>query len=634
MLDASGLGASLCFLGCVQACLGLLFFWNLRRGVEPRRWSGVVLVGVYGLAALLTVFVTGLVEGLLPVLLLCLLVAVPLCVVLKHDSVVRSLYFTQRLVFAVLLNLLMFRWYQEAFPPSASVARALLFIPWLVGLGLLCLQLVHGLLMETADLQPLMRRRYLRPTQPLSPRREPPFPKVTLHVPCHAEPPDVVQATLDAIARLDYPNFDVIVVDNNTQDPALWRPVEAHCVKLGARFRFIHVESLPGAKGGALNLALRHTPPDTEVVALLDADFLCEPDFLSRLVGFLDDPAIDYVQTPHDYRGWKGRRFQQALYWEERQGNLLNLPGLSEWNFTLLIGTTCLIRRSALDAVGGWSETCLTEDAELSLRLNARGGQGLFVSGTFARGLLPETFREFQKQRFRWTVGPIQQLKMHWRGLLLGMYPRMPPVMKWAIFFHAIAVVAEVVRDALWGFSLLGILLLAFDRQSIPLPRGLLFLMGLGVFNSWMVFGLRRRMLRCSARHLLAAAVASASLTHLQRQAVRAALFSRKPLPWLRTDKFQASRLGWKAALASTRSELSWGLLMLGLAGVLLRLSDLSRPDLFLLSAMGMGWEALRLFCAPYLALRADAELRERGDATPRRDPSAARPEPRVPAAP
>ncbi|WP_158624988.1 glycosyltransferase [Corallococcus terminator] len=610
-LSEWGLGASLCFLGGVQVGLALLFFWNQRFGVEARRWSGGVLVGVYGLAALLTVLVMGTARGLGPVLLGSLLVAVPLCGVLKHDSVVRSLYFTQRLMWLGLSNLLLWWWFQEDFPASASFARTLLFIPWFVGLVLMCFQTVHGLLVGTADLQPLMRRRFLRPTAPLPPRREPPFPKVTVHVPCHAEPPDVVNATLDAIARLDYPNFDVIVVDNNTVDPTLWRPVEAHCARLGARFRFIHVEALPGAKGGALNLALRHTPKATEVVAVLDADFVCEPDFLSRLVGFLDDPAIDYVQTPHDYRDWEGKRFQQASCWEERQGNRLGLPGLSEWGLTLLIGTTCLIRRSALDAVGGWSETSLTEDSELSLRLNARGGQGLFIGRTFGRGLLPVTFREFQKQRFRWTAGPIQTFKLHWRGLLFGRYPRMLPRAKRAAVFQALGVVANTVMDALWVFSLAGLLWLAFTRQSIPLPRGLLFLLGLAIIDFGMLFLLRRQLLRCSVKDLLAAAVANASLEHTRRRAAAAALFSRDPLPWLRTDKFQASRKGWRAALSSARSELSWGGALLGLAGMLFHLSDLSRPDLFLLGALQFALEGLRFLCAPYLALRADAELRE-----------------------
>ena len=74
---------------------------------------------------------------------------------------------------------------------------------------------------------------------------------MSVQVPTHAEPPDVVIATLDRLATLDYPNFEVLVIDNNTSDPHLWQPVRDHCDELGDRFRFLHVEGITGAKAGA-----------------------------------------------------------------------------------------------------------------------------------------------------------------------------------------------------------------------------------------------------------------------------------------------------------------------------------------------------------------------------------------------
>lgn len=76
---------------------------------------------------------------------------------------------------------------------------------------------------------------------------------VTVQVPTYAEPPEVVIGTLDALARLDYPDFEVMVIDNNTADERLWRPVQEHCARLG--FRFLRVEGITGAKAGALNWA-------------------------------------------------------------------------------------------------------------------------------------------------------------------------------------------------------------------------------------------------------------------------------------------------------------------------------------------------------------------------------------------
>ena len=80
--------------------------------------------------------------------------------------------------------------------------------------------------------------------------------------------------TLDAVARLDYPNFECVVVINNTPDPALWRPVEEHCRALGERFKFVNAENLQGFKAGALRLAMVHTAADAEVIGVIDADYV------------------------------------------------------------------------------------------------------------------------------------------------------------------------------------------------------------------------------------------------------------------------------------------------------------------------------------------------------------------------
>ena len=105
-------------------------------------------------------------------------------------------------------------------------------------------------------------------------------PKVSIHVPAHREPPDMLKATLDAVARLDYPNFECVVVINNTPDPTFWRPIEEHCRTLGERFKFIHDDNVAGYKAGALRLALAHTAADAEIIGVIDADYVVRPDWL------------------------------------------------------------------------------------------------------------------------------------------------------------------------------------------------------------------------------------------------------------------------------------------------------------------------------------------------------------------
>ncbi len=85
------------------------------------------------------------------------------------------------------------------------------------------------------------------------------LPKISIHLPICNEPPLMVRRTLEALAALNYPDFEVLVVDNNTTDPALWEPVAEHCSRLGPRFRFFHLGKFPGFKAGALNFALRQT---------------------------------------------------------------------------------------------------------------------------------------------------------------------------------------------------------------------------------------------------------------------------------------------------------------------------------------------------------------------------------------
>src|SRR2546426_876867 len=75
-------------------------------------------------------------------------------------------------------------------------------------------------------------------------------PFVSIHVPAHNEPPELLMQTLRSLSRIHWSNYEVLVIDNNTADPLLWRPVEAFCRELGPRFRFFHVENLKGFKAG------------------------------------------------------------------------------------------------------------------------------------------------------------------------------------------------------------------------------------------------------------------------------------------------------------------------------------------------------------------------------------------------
>jgi hypothetical protein len=245
------------------------------------------------------------------------------------------------------------------------------------------------------------------------------LPKVSIHVPAYNEPPDMLIETLDALARLDYPNYEVIVVDNNTPQPSVWQPVEQHCRLLGERFRFFHVAPLAGFKAGALNFALSHTAADASIVAVIDSDYKVEPHWLRTLVPTFADEKIAIVQSPQDYRDAEENAFKAMCYAEYRGFFHIGMVVRNERNAIIQHGTMTLVRRSALTSVGGWAEWCITEDAELGLRLFEHGHEAQYLPVTFGRGLMPETFTDYKKQRFRWAYGAVQILRAH-AGILLS----------------------------------------------------------------------------------------------------------------------------------------------------------------------------------------------------------------------
>jgi len=243
-------------------------------------------------------------------------------------------------------------------------------------------------------------------------------PKVSLHVPAYDEPPEVVAETLRALAMLDYPDYEVLVVDNNTPHEQNWRPLEKLCQELGPRFRFFHLGHWPGYKSGALNFALAQTAPDAELIAAIDADYRVDPDFLRETVPAFSDPQVAFVQTPQDYRDFEGHPYFEPIYYSYKYFFDVSSAVRNEHNAIIFAGTMGLIRKSVLQEIGGWDEWCITEDAEASLRILKRGYQGLFYNRTFGRGLMPFSFDGLKKQRFRWCFGGIQILRKHWENLM------------------------------------------------------------------------------------------------------------------------------------------------------------------------------------------------------------------------
>ena len=255
-----------------------------------------------------------------------------------------------------------------------------------------------------------------------APDRRARSPKVSIHLPAYQEPPAMLIETLTALAHLDYPDYEVIVVDNNTRDEALWRPVEACCGRLGSHFKFFHVSPLEGFKAGALNFALKETADDAEIIAIIDSDYCVEPDWLQRLTRPFGDAKTALVQAPQDYRDHGTRAFKTLCESEYRGFFKIGMVTRNERNAIIQHGTMTMIRARVLREVGGWAEWTITEDAELGLRVFEQGYEAFYTSESFGRGLTPDRFRDYRAQRFRWALGATQILRRHGKRLI-GLEP-------------------------------------------------------------------------------------------------------------------------------------------------------------------------------------------------------------------
>ena len=246
------------------------------------------------------------------------------------------------------------------------------------------------------------------------------LPMVSLQLAAYNEPPDMLIETIASLEAIDYPNLEIVIIDNNTKDPEVWTPVRDYCATR-ERVRFVHVDPWPGYKSGALNLVLeRYTHPDAEIVGIVDADYQIDPAWLRSLVGYFADPKVAFVQSPQDYREYEHDGYLTACYDAYKYFFAATMPARHERNSIIFAGTMGLLRRKVIEEVGGWDEWCITEDAELSLRMLRAGYEGVYVPQSFGQGIMPLTFDALKSQRFRWCFGGMQILRLHWRDLLPG----------------------------------------------------------------------------------------------------------------------------------------------------------------------------------------------------------------------
>ncbi len=367
-------------------------------------------------------------------------------------------------------------------------------------------------------------------------------PRVSIHVPTYNEPPQMVIETLNALSRLDYDDYEVILLDNNTPDEAVWRPVEAHCQSLNAalarpRFRFFHFDGVKGFKAGALNLALKLTDTAATHVGVIDSDYQVEPFWLRRAMPYFASPRIALVQGPQDYRDHRDNLFKAMAYEEYRGFFHIGMVERNEHNAIIQHGTMTLVTKSALQQVDGWAEWCITEDTELGLRLFEAGFEAAYIPQAMGAGLEPDTLEAFMSQRYRWVYGAMQMLKRHAGAIFLGRaklsweqrYQFLSGWLPWISdgLGMVVTLTALVWTALMWAMP---------ASIDVPMPALSAAAMALFATKCFKTLSLYPPMVRSGFRGAMKASVAGLSLTHTVGKAMWTGLFT-SGKPFMRTPK-------------------------------------------------------------------------------------------------
>jgi cellulose synthase/poly-beta-1,6-N-acetylglucosamine synthase-like glycosyltransferase len=427
-------------------------------------------------------------------------------------------------------------------------------------------------------------------------------PFVSIHVPTYSEPPELVMETLDKLAAIDYTNYEVIVIDNNTKDPNLWLPVQAHCKKLGSKFRFMHVDNLSGAKGGALNYIHKYIDPRATIVGVIDADYQVEKTFLKSLLGHFADQKVGFVQTPHDYRDWRDNLFLTMCYWEYKIFFHTTMISLNERDAGITVGTMCLVRKEALEKAGGWSEWCVTEDSELAIRIHDVGYSSVYVDKTYGRGLIPDSFEGYKKQRYRWTAGPVQEFRHHYKHFI-GLSKRESNFTFLQRIFHLNHGLANTLLGLNIPFMLISIAVVAsmvLHDEVIPVPFELWLTATVTIAVApLLTFLLYRVTVKATIREIIGQAIAAHALYHvIFHAALRTAITG--SAAWSRTSKFKSTQ-SYVTAVLSTKEEITIGLCLL--AFVAYAFSIFPHQGLSMMMLIGVIYVALGYFAAPLMAI-------------------------------
>jgi len=226
---------------------------------------------------------------------------------------------------------------------------------------------------------------------------------VDILIPTYNEPEEILRRTIAAARQVDYPDFEVWVLDDGNRP---W--LRAFCAEMAVSY-LVRTER-KGYKAGNINHALGKT--SRPLICVVDADFALEPNFLWRTVGLLEDPSIGIVQTPQIFNNPDAIQYNLngEKAWPEAQCMFTDVmqSGRDTWDNAFCYGTGFVIKRECLKLTGGIPETSIAEDIQTSYVLLAHGYKTRFLNEKLSNGFATQNIGDFVRQRSRWCIGTLQ----------------------------------------------------------------------------------------------------------------------------------------------------------------------------------------------------------------------------------
>jgi len=238
----------------------------------------------------------------------------------------------------------------------------------------------------------------------IPPRARPPLsehPTVGVFVCTYDEGLHVLEATLVGCNGITYPHTTYVLDDGRRDEVG----------RLATRLDAVYVTRADNehAKAGNINNALGCT--DGELLLVLDADHVPQPDILDATVGYFDDPSVALVQTPHDFgnhdsfQHFATGRHDQSMFFE------VIMPGKDRHNGAYWCGSAAVLRRRALEDIGGIATDTVAEDFHTTIRMHSHGWTTRYHDETLVQGLAPHDLASFLLQRDRWARGNLAVLR-------------------------------------------------------------------------------------------------------------------------------------------------------------------------------------------------------------------------------